>query len=79
MSYLTTMKMFQKNSKYMIAKESVWRKFVRWAYTKYLDELYIPDGTEIRETAKGPNRHHRYVIRVGTSSVRRGNQQHYFE
>ena len=35
---------------YPWVKDSYFRMFIRWAYAKYLDELYIPQGTEVSKT-----------------------------
>lgn len=37
-----------KKSKYLQISDGYWRMFIRWAYHKYLNELYIPQGTKIR-------------------------------
>ena len=35
-------------SRYLRIKDGIWRMFVRWAYHKYLDELYIPEKSVVQ-------------------------------
>ena len=38
---------FFKKSNYLRVKDGYFRMFIRWAYHKYLDELYIPSNSKI--------------------------------
>lgn len=42
------MKLPFNQSKYLRVTDGYWRMFIRWAYHKYLNELYIPQGTKVK-------------------------------
>lgn len=69
------MKLPFKKSGYMFVKDGYFRMFIRWAYHKYLDELYVPEESSVEETDNTP---FRYVLRA-YSPDRRRRREYYFK
>lgn len=62
----------------ILAKEPLYRRVIRWVYCTYLDELYIPFGSEISLTYHALGKRG-IKIRYQKSGPWRGTQEEYFD
>lgn len=78
------MKLPLKQSKYLRVTDGIWCLFIRWAYHKYLDELYIPEGTTVTlghgfEDISSKHGGYGKTVSLSSSSFqRKGVQEHHF-
>lgn len=65
------------NSPYLQIKDKLHRRIIRWAFYRFVDEIYLPSDSKVSTTYKGDNRRGLRIGRTKQGTI--GVQEEYFD